>query len=56
MTRRFQIPIDELEGQSRVTDAQQVQTQAESRLTEPFPGPGVHPYGDGATGPDGDGD
>lgn len=57
MTRRFAVPLEQLEAGSRVTGAEQVELQAEPRLHAPLvDGPQVHPYGDGATGTDGDGD
>jgi hypothetical protein len=57
MTSRFSVPIEQLEEQSRVAVTAQVEAQAEPRLAEPLvAGPALHPYGDGATGADGDGD
>lgn len=57
MTRRFALPLEQLEAQSRVAGAEQVELQAEPRLHAPLvEKPQVHPYGDGATGADGDGD
>jgi hypothetical protein len=57
MTRRFDVPIDELEADARVAVPEQVQAQAASGRPEPLvSGPHVHPYGDGATGADGDSD
>jgi hypothetical protein len=58
MTRRFAVPLDQLEAQSRVAAADQQEVQTVPRLDEPLvAGPHVHPYGDGATGADdGDGD
>lgn len=57
MTSRFSMPIEQLEEQSRVAATAQVEAQAEPRLAEPLvAGPALHPYGDGATGADGDGD
>lgn len=57
MTRRFAVPIEQLEAQSRVEAADQHEGQPEPRRDEPLiAGPHLHPYGDGATGPDGDGD
>jgi hypothetical protein len=57
MTSRFAVPIEQLEAQARVADAEQVELQAQPRLDAPLlDGPSVHPFGDGATGPDGDGD
>jgi hypothetical protein len=57
MTGRFDVPIEQLEEQARVAAAAQVQVQAEPRLHEPLvSGPQLPPYGDGATGADGDGE
>jgi hypothetical protein len=57
MTSRYAVPVEQLEAQSRVAGAEQVELQAEPRLHAPLvDGPHVHPFGDGATGPDGDGD
>jgi hypothetical protein len=57
MARRFQVPLDALEAEAHVPDSEQVQEQASGNRPEPLvAGPQVHPYGDGATGPDGDGD
>ena len=57
MTGRYDVPLEQLEGQSRVAATAQVPTQAEPRLPEPLTaGPHLHPFGDGASGADGDGD
>jgi hypothetical protein len=57
MTRRFTVPIEQLEAQARVEVVDQHQVQAVPHLDEPLTaGPHVHPYGDGATGTDADGD
>lgn len=57
MIRRYAVPLDQLEAGARVADTEQVELQAEPRLHAPLvEGPAVHPFGDGATGADGDGD
>lgn len=57
MTGRYDVPLEQLEEQSRVAATAQVSLQAEPRLHAPLvEGPAVHPFGDGATGADGDGD
>lgn len=57
MSPRYDVPLEQLEEQSRVAAVAQVEVQAEPRLHEPLTaGPHLHPFGDGATGADGDGD
>ena len=57
MTGRYDVPLEQLEEQSRVAATAQVEVQSEPRLHEPLvAGPHLHPLGDGATGADGDGD
>ena len=57
MTRRYAVPLEQLEGSARVADVEQGELQAEPRLHAPLlDGPHVHPFGDGATGAGGDGD
>lgn len=57
MSPRYDVPMEQLEEQSRVAAVAQVEVQAEPRLHEPLTsGPHLHPLGDGATGADGDGD
>lgn len=57
MTSRYEVSLEQLEEQSRIAATAQVQMQAEPRLHEPLvAGPQLHPYGDGATGADGDGE
>lgn len=57
MTSRYAVPVEQLEDTARVACAEQGQLQAEPRQQAPLiEGPAVHPFGDGATGPDGDGD
>lgn len=51
MTRRYAVPLEQLEAGARVADAEQVELQAEPRLHAPLvDGPQVHPFGDSATG------
>lgn len=53
--RRFAVPLTELEGDAHVSTSEQVTEQPEPRLHEPLvAGPRLHPFGDGATGGDGD--
>jgi hypothetical protein len=57
VTSRYAVPLEQLEAQTHVSGAEQVQEQPEPRLHAPLvAGPHLHPYGDGATGADGDGD
>jgi hypothetical protein len=57
MTRRFDVPLDQLEATAHVADNDQVQEQVSSDRPGPLvTGPQMHPFGDGATGADGDGD
>jgi hypothetical protein len=52
---RFAVPLSQLEDASHVTAAEQ--TTAQSGAVPPMPVPTVPlPFGDGATGPDADGD
>jgi len=57
MTSRYAVPLEQLEEQSRVAAAAQVTEQAAPRPAQPpAAGPHLHPFGDGASGADGDGD
>lgn len=57
MTGHYDVPLEQLEEQSRVAATAQVQLQAEPRLAESLvAGPHLHPFGDGASGADGDGE
>lgn len=56
-TSRFAVPIADLERAAQVSTSEQVTEQAAPRLPEPLvAGPQLHPYGDGATNADADGD
>ena len=54
---RFAVPVDDL-ATARVDVSEQVQEQAEPRSPESsqWAGPLPHPFGDGATGADADGE
>ncbi|HWH29244.1 MAG TPA: hypothetical protein VNU26_09830 [Mycobacteriales bacterium] len=52
---RFAVSADELDA-ARVDVEEQVEEQAEVRLHEAWGATTPHPFGDGATGADGDGD
>jgi hypothetical protein len=57
MSNRYAVPLEQLETRAHVSVGEQVQEQPEPRLHAPLvAGPHLHPYGDGATGADGDGD
>jgi hypothetical protein len=57
MSRRFDVPLGDLEAAAHVPAPDQVEEQQVSRPAEPLrAGPHLPPYGDGATGADGDGD
>ena len=51
---RYAVPLETLD-EARVGQAEQVQEQS-TGVRDPGSGPGTHPFGDGATGPDGDGE
>jgi len=53
---RYDVPLTELEAQARVEAEDRAESQASTRPHEPLVVPLVHPFGDGATGSDGDGD
>ncbi len=55
MKNRFAVPLQELERQTRPAQDTLIEIQAEIRLCAPMQaGPQMHPFGDGATGDDGD--
>ncbi len=55
MTRRYAVPVEQLEASARVAVEEQVESQTPTVPVAPPP-VGVHPYGDGMADVDGDGD